>query len=172
MRLLIVCAVIALAGCGQGADAPKGAQPELAAPAQSESTARAFTPANDAATRASGPISVSVATQMSGGEVMQLTGQNGLSVEAELTGAADPSTTVQGNTLRSLLALDVQASQTLVYRVRKVEGALCADAPATHVVVWEPDGPGETVLKILPLRGGAPGEGGAQACGLLAYGRA
>lgn len=169
MRIWLLCAALVLAACGR-APAPAGqAQPELAAPTQPETIARAFAPTANAPT---GPISVAVSTQMGGAEVLTLTGQNGMVMEAELAGAADPSALVEGRTLRALMGLNVQASQTLVYRVTRVEGAWCTGGAATHMVVWEPDAPGDAQLALLPLRGGAPGESGAHACAPLAYRRA
>jgi hypothetical protein len=110
-------------------------------------------------------------------DVLTLTGANGLVVDAVITGAVSPATQVQGQTLRALLDISVDEPRTLVYRVTreaKPEASgqgLCGAEETNFVVVWEPAGPGEPVMKILGVMGGAPGAAGARACPMLEYRR-
>lgn len=183
MTALLACAALALAACDRGPAAPSSAAsgPELAELAPEAEPTRAFSAANDATRTAAGDqLSVSVVTRLPEAaaadrgegaptEVLTLRGANGVAVEAELTGTADPSITVEGRTLRALMTLGVDATQTLVYRVTRAEGALCQAGAPSHIVVWEPNGPADVALKILPLTGAAPGESNARACGALDY---
>lgn len=188
LRCIFVLTALSLAACDRVA-APAGEQaaaPELEAPAPDSDPSRAFQPANDAARSVSGALNVEMATRMpdaaeasrgiASRETLTLRGANNLVVEAELSDSAAPATQVQGQTLRALLALPVETAQTLVYRVvsetkpESGQGLCGADTPA-FVVVWEPDGPGEAVLKLLGVTGAAPGQAGARPCTLLEYAR-
>jgi uncharacterized iron-regulated membrane protein len=99
------------------------------------------------------------------------------STPESITGAVSPATQVQGQTLRALLDISVDEPRTLVYRVTreaKPEASgqgLCGAEETNFVVVWEPAGPGEPVMKILGVMGGAPGAAGARACPMLEYRR-
>lgn len=186
MRIALVALALALGACEQQASAPDGAPapgPQLEAPAPETEPSRLFAPANDAATAATGQLTVSIALDLPDAsqpgadaqEMLTLRGANGVLVEAAIAGAISPATQVQGRTLRSLFEIDVNEPQVLVYRLTRetrAEGGhgLCAEA-ASHVVVWEPIGPGEAVMKVLGLTGGAPGAAAARACPLLAYRR-
>ena len=169
------------------AEEESGGPAHLEAPAPESNTARIFSPSGPAATAATGELTVNVALQMPDAgeadrgagpqETIQLRGATGLILEAVLTGASPPSTQAGGQTLRALLQLPVNAVQTLVYRVGREtkpesgQGICGPDAPA-YLVVWEPDGPGAAGdLKILGVRGAAPGSAGSQPCSLLAYTR-
>lgn len=181
---LIVLAAM-LAACGREAATPdEAAAPQLDAPAPETQPSRAFAAANDAARGVSGQFDVSTALrlpdagQSSGDaqEVLTLRGADGLVVEAQILSVVSPATQVQGQTLRALLALPVEEPQTLVYRVtsetRSQAGrGLCGDQTAEYVVVWEPSGPGEPVMKLMGLHGGAPGASDARACPMLEYRR-
>lgn len=188
MRLSILCAAaLALAaGCDRLPQLPqqKGADqagPELSNPAPEIDAGRAFEPANDATRSATGALNVIVASALPDAasadrgesamvETLTLRGANGVMVQAKLTGSVEPSATVQGNTLRSLMGLDVDATRILVYRVVNAEGAsLCGAAPASNVAIFDPETPGASRLAVLPLSGGAPGEANARACPALAY---
>lgn len=184
MRRWILAAALALAACGQNDNAAESAAaPDLAAPSSETEAASRYRGANQAA-QTLGELTITLATHLpdaasadqgQGAPVERLTisGANGLVVAADLSGAAEPSVLVQGSTVRALMELDVGAAQTLVYRVTRAEGAsLCGQTPASHVVLWQPEGAGDTELKILPLAGGAPGEANARACARLDYGRA
>lgn len=183
---LLACAALALAACDRGAavSASAGPGPELAKLAPETEPARAFAPANDSTRATAGEtLSVSIVTRLpdagaadrgvsSTTEVLTLRAGNGVSVEAELSGTADPSMLVEGRTLRALMTLGVDATQTLVYRVTRAQGALCEDGAPSHIVMWEPNAPAEIALKILPLTGAAPGQASAHACGALDFRRA
>jgi hypothetical protein len=109
-------------------------------------------------------------------EVLTLHAQNGLIVEAPITSNASPATMVGGQTLRALLALPVEEPQVLVYRVttetKPTSGlGLCGANAANYVVVWEPSGPSEPIMKIMGVYGGAPGAASAHACPMLGYRR-
>lgn len=180
MKRLILIAALALAACGRNAAAPApAASPELAQPAAEPELANRYRGANQAA-QALGEITVTLATHLPEAaaegqpvERLSLRGAGNFIVEADLSGAAEPALTVQGSTVRALMGLDVGAAQTLVYRVTRAEGqSLCGQTAAAYVVIWQPEGPGENELKILPLAGGAPGETQARACARLDYARA
>jgi hypothetical protein len=184
LRIALVALALAVAGCDRQGSTSAGGEgaPQLDAPAPENEPARVFTAANDAARAVTAELSVSVSLRLpdaSGGdaqEVLTLRGGNGLVVQAEITGAVSPATQVGGQTLRALFNIPVEEPQVLVYRVAeevKPEGGggLCgAEAPA-FVVVWEPAGPGEPVMKVLGLTGGQPGAANARACPMLEYRR-
>ncbi|MBN8606423.1 MAG: hypothetical protein J0L81_05845 [Caulobacterales bacterium] len=186
MRIRVVLAALALfaAGCDRpastgetgGADAP-----QLDAPAPDSEPSRVFAASNDAARNATGELTMSIAMRLPEEnadmqEVLTLRGANGLTIEATIFGVVSPATQVQGQTLRALLGIPVEEPQVLVYRVSQEtkpasgQGACGADA-ADYVVVWEPSGPGEPVLKVLGVRGAAPGASEARGCTLLEYRR-
>ena len=185
MRLGVALMLLALfaAGCDRQASSPQSNSPQLEAPGPEAEPARVFAAANDAASSATGRLTSSVALRLAdasdssseGQEVLTLTGANGVSVEAELTAAVSPATQVQGQTLRALLDIPVEEPQVLVYRVRnetKASGqGICGANNPANVVVWEPAGPGEPVMKVLGLMGGAPGASDARACPMLEYRR-
>jgi hypothetical protein len=143
-----------------------------------------FNATNDAARAAASELIVSVSLRLPDAgkadgdaqEVLTLRGGNGLVVEAEISGSVSPATQVGGQTLRALLDIPVEEPQVLVYRVvteTKPEGGggVCAaDAPG-FLVVWEPAGPGEPVMKLLGLTGGQPGAANSRACTTLDYRR-
>lgn len=156
--------------------------PQLEAPATDAEPSRTFTAGNDAARAATGDLVYSLAfrlpdaTQSNGDaqEVLTLRGANGLLVEAQISGAVSPATQIGGRTLRAIMALGVEESQVLVYRVlqetRSSSGqGLCGTDAPSHVVVWEPTTPSESLLKVLGVSGGAPGAGAAHACAMLDY---
>ncbi|HYD87080.1 MAG TPA: hypothetical protein VEA80_06380 [Vitreimonas sp.] len=188
MRLGIVAAAFALllAGCSppsatSDAEGPGG--PQLDAPAPETTPTRAFAAANDAATAATGALNVAMALRLPDAsqenadaqEVLTLTGDNGVVIEAQISGAMSPATQVEGQTLRALLEIPVEEPQVLVYRVTnetKNEGrGVCGADDAAHVIVWEPAGPGAASMKVLGVIGGAPGAAGARACPMLEYRR-
>jgi hypothetical protein len=183
VRVALTALALVLAGCDQQAATNAQGGPQLDAPAPETEPSRVFAASNEAAASATGQLTADMTLNLAdaaGGssdsqEVLTLTGANGVVVEAELTGAVSPATQVQGQTLRALLALPVEEPQVLVYRVRNEtrpsgQGICGADA-ATNVVVWEPAGPGEPVMKVLGLIGGAPGAAAARACPMLEYRR-
>src|SRR5262249_37432417 len=157
---------VALAACDAGEDKAKSEQgaPALEAPAPEGDAARAFAPVGDAAARVSGELTVSVAQNFPDAgaanrearEMLTLSGANGYALQAELVGAAAPSTLIEGQTLRGAMGLPVEATNILIYRVlsEKKAGAagICGDNTAGHVLVWEPEGAsGEPVLKLMGL---------------------
>lgn len=187
MFFRVACAalVLALAACNQQNTSQPGAQdgPQLEAPAPDSEPSRIFAPANDAARATTGQLTVSMSLRLPDAntpnaepvETLSLRGANAFAADADINGAVSPATQVGGQTLRALLDIPVEEPQTLVYRLTsqtKGQGqGLCgADAPA-YVVVWEPSGPGEPVLKVLGVVGAAPGAQGARACAMLEYRR-
>ncbi|MEZ6023971.1 MAG: hypothetical protein R3C16_11280 [Hyphomonadaceae bacterium] len=189
MKLRIAMAVLALAlaGCDRQAVSPEGAPDEAAlqldAPAPESEPSRVFAPANDAARTATGQLIVAMSLRLPDAagadaqEVLTLTGEGERMVEAQITGAVSPATQVQGQTLRALLELPVEEPQVLVYRVtsnQRPDGAqgLCGAEAADYVVVWEPSGPGDPVMKLIGVMGGQPGASSARACPMLEYRRA
>lgn len=187
--VLILAALALLASCDRAAapSADKGDAPQLQAPAPDAEPSRGFAAVNDAATSATGDLTVAMALRMpdapeaegggAGREVLTLRGANGLVVEAELVGVASPATVVEGQTVRALMSLPVEASQTLIYRVTsetKTEAGagLCGTGDTSHILVWEPEGPGEPVFKAMGISGAAPGAAGARLCPALDYRRA
>lgn len=184
MRALLVVALLVLAACGQAgeqSETPTEA-PQLGAPTPENEPARVFATANEAATGTTGQLTVSLVQHMgdaSGGgahEELTLVGANGVEVRAQIAGAVSPATQLGGQTLRALLGIPVEEPQVLVYRVtgetRQGGRGLCGEGETSHVVVWEPAGPGEPVMRVLGASGGAPGEPSGRACPRLDYRRA
>ncbi|MDX2238994.1 MAG: hypothetical protein NW203_15635 [Hyphomonadaceae bacterium] len=183
-RWAVVAVAAALGGCEQEAAAPRAdigsGGPQLEAPAPESAPARRFMPQSDAARAATGALIVTETVRIAqsaedrGGEVLTLRAENGLVVEARLAGAAPPSTRIGEQTLRALMELPVEASQTLLYAVSQEGGgaSLCDAGPASHIVLWESETPGDAGLRVLPFTGGAPADADAAACTLLAYARA
>jgi len=182
--IALVALALAVAGCDQQATAPDDASnaPQLDTPAPETEPSRVFSATNDAARAAATELTVSMTLRLpdeSGGdaqEVLTLRSSDGLILEAEITGAISPATQVQGQTLRALLDIPVEEPQVLIYRVvNEAKGedgrGICgAESPAS-VVVWEPAGPGEPVMKVLGVIGGQPGAANARPCAMLAYRR-
>lgn len=187
LRFACVALVLALAACQQEASAPSAAEaeaPQLDAPAPASEPSRVFAPQNDAARATTGPLIVAMTLRLPSAddasgettEVLTLRGQNGLLIEAVISGAVSPATQVQGQTLRALLDIAVEEPRTLVYRVttqtRPEGGAgLCGAEEPAFVVLWEPVAPGEPLLKVLGVAGAAPGAADARACTMLDYRR-
>ncbi|MFO1017352.1 MAG: hypothetical protein U1E03_07120 [Hyphomonadaceae bacterium] len=185
VRVALMALALIVAGCDrQAATNEQDANaPTLDAPAPETEPSRSFAAANDSATSATGQLTVSVAmrwpdanqSNADPSEVLTLTGANGVIVEAELTGAVSPATQVAGQTVRALLNIPVEEPQVLVYRVtnetRPNTQGICGADAATNVVVWEPSGPGDPVMKVLGTAGGAPGAAGARPCAMLEYRR-
>jgi len=188
MRLGIVAAAFALvlAGCNppsatSDAEGPGG--PQLDAPAPETTPSRTFAAANDAATSATAALTVAMTLRLPDAsqenadaqEVLTLTGENGVIIEAQISGAMSPATQIEGQTLRALLDIPVEEAQVLVYRVTsetKANGrGVCGAEDAAHVIVWEPAAPGAAAMKVLGVIGAAPGAAGARACPMLEYGR-
>ncbi|HWA01793.1 MAG TPA: hypothetical protein VG841_15910 [Caulobacterales bacterium] len=188
-RTLIVFAALALAAaCNRDAPQQSSAAqgPQLEAPAPEAEPARAFMPANPAATAASGALTMSITTRMpdaaeaeqgaAAHDVLMLTGANHLVLEAETYSTVSPATQVDRQTVRALMALPVDAAQLVVYKVSSEtkpesgQGVCGADAPA-YVLVWEPATPGDASLKIMGVTAAAPGQSGAHACPSLIYRR-
>lgn len=185
IRTAFIVLALALAGCNQQSSqdgAQEGASLDTPAPeSQPDST---FAANNDAARTTTGQLTMSVSLRLPDAgsdntdqqEVLTLRGATGLVVEAAITGAVSPATQVEGQTLRALLGgIPVEEPQVLVYRVTnetKPEGigGLCGADAAEYVVVWEPSTPGGSSMRLLGLRGGAPGAAGARACPMLDYG--
>jgi hypothetical protein len=155
--------------------------PQLDAPGAENEPTRVFAAQNDAARAVAPEFNISISTRLPDNadgdvqEVLTLRGANGLIVEAEVTGAVSPATQVQGQTLRALFDIPVEEPQVLVYRVtnetRPEGGAgVCGQEQAEFIVVWEPTGVGEPVMKLLGLTGGQPGAA-ARGCAMLEYRR-
>ncbi|MEJ0060000.1 MAG: hypothetical protein WDM79_10680 [Terricaulis sp.] len=188
-RIFLLCiGVFVLTACDRVAapEAQVSEAPKLEAPAPDSEPARGFAPVNEAATAATGELTVSMMLRMPDAaeadrgaaptDVLTLRGETGVLVDAQISGTVTPATMVEGQTLRALLGLPVEASQTLVYSVgseTKPESGrgLCGTDTPAFVVVWEPEGPGETTLKVLGVIGGAPGSAGARPCPMLEYRR-
>lgn len=184
VRASLIAGLLALVACGQ-ADGPAPGEaeaPQLGDPTLESEPSRVFATANEAATGTTGQLTVSIVQHMSdaggGGahEELTLVGANGLEVRAQIEGAVSPATQLGGQTLRALLGIPVEEPQVLVYRVtgetRQGGRGLCGEGETSHVVVWEPAGPGEPVMRVLGASGGAPGEQSARACPRLDYRRA
>lgn len=186
--VLAALGALVLAGCDRIApqEAPSGPPPDLEAPAAEADPSRGFAAANEAAEAATGALTASLTMQMPDAdaadhgagprEILTLRGANGLIVEAELSDEASPAVRVDGQTLRALLELPVQVSQTLVYRVSsetkpETGRGLCGAGDAAFLVMWEPETPGATGMKLMGVSGAAPGASGATACPMLAYSR-
>jgi hypothetical protein len=180
VRSFLIAIALAAAGCSQQPaqdGAGETAAPQLDAPAPGSEPSRLYAAVNDAARGKASELTISVTQRLPDGadadvqEVLSLRG-GGLALEAQITGAISPATQVQGQTLRALLDIPVEEPQVLVYRVTEASGgSLCGDSAASHVVVWEPSGPGDPSLKILGIAGGAPGAADARACPMLEYRR-
>lgn len=184
-RFAAIALALAVVACDRQAPATAdgGAEgPQLDSPAPESEPSRVFAAANDAARVMAPEMTVSMTLRLpdqSGGdaqEVLTLRAANGLAIESEITGAVSPATQVGGQTLRALLALPVEEPQVLVYRVTNEakpegQGGLCGADAADFVVLWEPGGPGEAVMKVLGVTGGQPGAAGARACPMLEYRR-
>lgn len=185
VRIALIALAVAVAGCDQQAqNSGEAAAPQLDSPAPESEPSRVFATSNEAAAGTTGELVVSVSLRLpdagnEGGdaqEVLTLRGANGLSVEAEITGAISPATQVGGQTLRALLNIPVEEPQVLVYRVANEtkpegRGGLCGEDATAFVVVWEPATPGDSALKILGLQGGQPGAANARSCTMLEYRR-
>jgi hypothetical protein len=187
-RLLICAACAVVTACDSApptADQSAGA-PALDAPSQEAESARAFAPANPAATALTGALQARFATRMPEAgdlekgappqDVLNISGATGYTLDADLSGAASPAVQVENQTLRALLALPVDVSQTLIYRVvRETKTAngqgLCGADDAAFLVVWEAPETEAPALKFLGLATAAPGEPGAHACAMLEYSR-
>lgn len=182
--LALVMLAVALGACGPQAAAPgEDAAPHLEAPAPETEPSRNFAANNDAARGVSAQFEVATALRLPDAgsnadaqEVLTLRGGDGLVIEAQISSTVSPATQVQGQTLRALLALPVEEPQALVYRVtRETKSSagrgICGADTSEYVVVWEPSGPGEPVLKLMGVHGGAPGAAGARACPMLEYRR-
>jgi len=185
LRIALIALTLALAACdGQNPIAQDGASdaPQLDAPAPDSEPSRVFSAANDSARTVAPELTVSISTRLPDNaegdvqEVLTLRGANGLIVEATVSGAVSPATQVQGQTLRALLSIPVEEPQVLVYRISSESrpqggGGVCGAEEAAYIVVWEPAGPGEPVMKLLGLTGGQPGAANARACAMLEYRR-
>lgn len=184
LRIGLLALAFALAGCDrQGATQQAGGEaPTLDAPTTESEPSRVFAPSNDAARTATAQVTVTIALRMpdaAGGdaqEVLTLRGDNGLVIQAEIAGAVSPATQVQGQTLRALLGIPVEEPQVLYYRVREETKpqsgqGLCGSEEISFLVYWEPAGPGEPVMKLMGVSGGAPGAAGARPCPMLEYRR-
>ncbi|MGE0046663.1 MAG: hypothetical protein AB7J28_03645 [Hyphomonadaceae bacterium] len=166
----------------QRADQPEG--PRMDAPTPEAEPARVFAPESENARTVTGRLTLTLTTRMPDAEsaqsgptdVLSLRTQTGLAAEATLEGTSAPSATVEGQTIRALMELPVDASQTLVYRVTEETAPggrrLCGERETTRLVIWEPEAPGADGLRMLALAGDAPGQAGAVACGAFAYTRA
>jgi predicted small lipoprotein YifL len=186
-RAALAALVLSLAACGQSqppAPAQNAVRPQLDAPTPESEPNRVFAPANDAARAATGQLTAATALRLPDAsqpnadaqEVLTLHGENGLIIEAPIMSNISPATIVAGQTLRALLSLPVEEPQVLVYRVtnetKPANGlGLCGANATGYVVVWEPSGPGEPIMKILGVYGGAPGAASARACPMLEYRR-
>jgi hypothetical protein len=185
MTALLLCASVS--ACERPTEAPgrRVAGPKMEAPAPESAPARRFAPASESARVVTGRVTVTLTTRMPDAqakdalptEVLSLRAETGIAAEAELEGSVAPSVSVEGQTIRALMNLPVDAARVLVYRVTEEDapaGAqrLCGARPTTRILTWEPDGPGEAVLRLLTLAGDVPGRAGAQLCLSLSYERA
>lgn len=186
MRIAFVALAFALAACdgqlpGTQQDSASEA-PQLDSPGAENEPTRVFAAQNDAARTVAPEFNVSISTRLPDNadgdiqEVLTLRGANGLVIEAEVTGNVSPATQVQGQTLRALLNIPVEEPQVLVYRVTNETrpeggGGVCGQEQAAFIVVWEPSGVGEPVMKLLGLTGGQPGAANARGCAMLEYRR-
>jgi hypothetical protein len=181
-RALGALAAVFIVACDRVAEAPSdlSSGAELEMPAPEAEPARVYTARSESARATTGKLTLTVTTRMPQGgnerstDVLLLRAETGLTAEAVLESTLAPSASVEGQTIRALMELPVDASQTLVYRITQQnapEGgrSLCGEREATRLVVWEPTTPGETALKILALAGEAPGRPGAQLCAVFSY---
>lgn len=184
LRIALALSLLILAACDKPAAGPTADAnaPQLDAPEPLSEPSRLFAASNEAARAATGELTVSTALRLPDAgqagadaqEVLTLRGALGLVVEAQITGVVSPATQVQGQTLRALLGIPVEEPQTLVYRVSsetkpQTGRGLCGADATAFVVVWEPSGPGEPIMKIMGVMGAAPGAGDARACPMLEY---
>lgn len=185
-RTAFFALALALAGCNQQSATQGGAEDgaALEAPAPESAPSTVLQANNDAARTATGQLTMSVALRLPDvgsenadqQEVLTLSGATGLVVEAAITGNVSPATQVQGQTLRALLNIPVEEPQVLVYRVTNttkpagVQG-LCGADDAEFIVLWEPSTPGSSSMRLLGVRGGAPGAASARPCTMLDYSR-
>jgi pyruvate/2-oxoglutarate dehydrogenase complex dihydrolipoamide acyltransferase (E2) component len=176
----------ALCACERASE-PAGARvagPEMGAPAPESAPGRRYVPVSETARAITGRLTVTLTTRMPDAqaeeatptEVLSLRAETGVAAEAALEGSLAPSISVEGQTIRALMELPVEASRVLVYRVTEENapaGAqkLCGARQTTRVLVWEPETPGDESLRLLTLAGDAPGRPGAQLCMPLAYER-
>jgi hypothetical protein len=181
----VVLAMLSISACdrqSQTNPSDLASAPQLDAPAPESEPARAYQPASESARATTGRLTLTVTTRMPetqndrSTDVLSLSAETGLTAEAELESTLQPSASVEGQTIRALMDLPVQASQTLVYRITRQSAprggrSLCGEREATRLVVWEPTTPGVTALKVLALSGDAPGRPGAQLCALYSYTR-
>jgi hypothetical protein len=187
-RALLTAALLCVsaAACERPSETPgqRVVGPKMEAPAPDAAPARRFTPVSETARVVTGRITETLTTRMpdaqskgaSAVEILSLRTETGIAVEAALEGAVAPSISVEGQTIRALMSLPVDAGQVLVYRVTDESapaGAqrLCGARPTARVLTWEPETPGEATLRLLTLSGDAPGKAGAQLCLALAYER-
>lgn len=181
LRIAFAALALALAACNQPSSEQGAAEqgPQLDAPAPASEPSRVYAAANDAARAVSAELTVSVTQELPDAadadiqERLSLRGDNGLNVNAAVTGAVSPATQVGGQTLRALLAIPVEEPQVLVYRVSEAAGSpgLCGEGAPAYVVIWEPSAPGDGAMKVLGVTGGAPGAGDSRACQMLEYRR-
>jgi hypothetical protein len=181
-RALAAFAAVFIVACDRVAEAPSdlSSGAELDMPAPEAEPARIYTPRSESARATTGKLTLTVTTRMPQGgnerstDVLLVRAETGLTAEAVLESTLAPSASVEGQTIRALMELPVDASQTLVYRITQQNApqggrGLCGEREATRLVVWEPTTPGETALKILALTGDAPGRPGAQLCAVFSY---
>jgi hypothetical protein len=177
----------AVCACERPSEAPRErvAGPQMDAPAPESAPARRFAPVSETARVLTGRVTVTLTQRMPDAdakealptEILSLRAETGIVAEAALEGSVAPSASVEGQTIRALMELPVEASQVLVYRVTEENAPagtqrLCGARPTARILVWEPEGPGEAVLRLLTLSGDAPGRAGAQFCRSLSYERA
>ncbi|MBL8548638.1 MAG: hypothetical protein JNJ73_01535 [Hyphomonadaceae bacterium] len=171
-------------GGGETPAAPE-ANPEMQAPAPESAPGRRYRASSETARATTGRLVVTLTTRMpdaaaketQASEILSLRGETGLLMEGALEGSIGPAVAVEGQTIRSLMDLPVEASRVLVYRVVEEtapEGGqrFCGARPTSRVLVWEPEGPVQEELRLLTLSGDPPGQAGAQLCMALAYERA
>jgi len=184
-RFAVFLLALALGACNQqNAQNADQQSAVLDTPAPELAPDSALTPNNDAARSVTGQLTMAVSLRLPNAgsdntdqqEVLTLRGASGLVVEAAITNVVSPATQVQGRTLRALLDIPVEEPQVLVYRVTSEErpqgvGGLCGSEAADYVVVWEPSSPGASSMRLLGVRGGAPGAASARACSMLDYTR-
>ncbi|MES1202052.1 MAG: hypothetical protein ABUS57_11465 [Pseudomonadota bacterium] len=186
--IVVVAGVALLSACQRSApeQSAKGQGPQLEAPSGESEPERVFAPGNAAATAVSGALTLSVTTRMpdaaeaeQGAEahdVLTLTGASHLVLEGESFSTVTPATQIERQTVRALMSLPVDAAQVVVYKVSSEtkpesgQGLCGADSPA-YLLVWEPDTPGDSSLKLMGVTGAAPGAAGSHACPALEYGR-
>lgn len=183
-RLIALMALALCAACNQqsgGAGEGQADAPQLDAPAPETEPSRVFSASNDGARSVSPDLTVSVTQRLPDSEnadiqeVLALHGQNGMALEGVITGAISPATQVGGQTLRALFDIPVEEPQVLVYRVTSSTNGtgqgVCGASNPDFLVVWEPIGPGEPVMKLLGVTGAQPGAANSRPCPMLEYRR-